>query len=58
MYEAKVQSLLHSDVVAVHEQHSFGVTKINAPTFRASLRRVERQVTTGMRSIRDYFIVP
>jgi hypothetical protein len=60
MYEAKVQSLLHRDVEE-HEQQSFGVTKnwlsINAPIFRESLRRVERQVATGMRSIRDYFSV-
>ena len=60
MYDAKVQSLLHRDVED-HEQHCFGVAKnwllIYVPIFRASLRRVERQAATGMRSIRDYFSV-
>jgi hypothetical protein len=57
-YEIHVQKLLHADVTE-HEQHSLRVTQnwlsMNAPIFRDSYRRVKRRVTTGMRSIRDYF---
>ena len=60
LYEENVQRLLHHNVTE-HEQHSLGVTKnwlsINAPIFRESYRRVKKRMTTGMRSIRDYFSV-
>ena len=60
LYEEHVQRLLYTNITE-HEHHSLGVTKnwlsINAPIFRESYRRVKRRVTTGMRSIRDYFSV-